>query len=84
MAQQDFFPFIPQGSDWATWNGNLVMYFSAQPIPYIDDEEQWKSVAKNVAQLPNFSVYPVPDPELFENWQDWASEFTLIINGPSS
>ena len=83
MAQQEFFPFIPTGSSWENWNGNLVMFYGAQPIPYAN-EDQWKVVAKNVAQLPFFAAYPVPDPELFEDWGDWALQFTLIINGPSS
>lgn len=84
MAIQTFFPFIPAGSDWQTWNGNLVMFYSEELIPYVIDELEWKFVAKNVSQLPTFISYPVPDPDLYENWQDWASEFTLIINGPSS
>lgn len=84
MAIQTFFPFIPEGSDWQTWNGNLVMFYSEELIPYVIDEKEWKFVAKNVSQLPAFMSYPVPDPELYANWQDWASEFTLIINGPSS
>lgn len=83
MAQQNFFPFNPTNMSWADWNGNLVMYYSEQPIPY-SPEEEWKLAAKNVSQLPNFSVYPVPDPDLYINWQDWANEFTLIINGPST
>ena len=83
MAFQQFFPFIAEGSDWSNWNGNLAMFYGAEPIPYIPEEDHWKEVAKNVAQLPIFSAYPVPDPELFEHWQDWANEFTLIVNGPS-
>ena len=84
MAFQAFFPFIPTGSDWQTWNGNLVMFYSEELIPYTADENDWKFVAKNVSQLPTFIAYPVPDPELYKNWQDWVSEFTLIINGLSA
>lgn len=84
MAFQTFFPFIPAGSDWQSWNGNLVMFFSEELIPYTTNELEWKFVAKNVSQLPTFIAYPVPDPDLYDNWQDWASEFTLIINGPST
>jgi hypothetical protein len=83
MSLQTFFPFIPEGSDWQTWNGNLIMFFSEEPIPYVEDDEQWRMVAKNVSQLPTFEVYPVPDPDLYQTWQPWASEFTLIINGPN-
>jgi len=83
MAFQRFFPFIPTNMSWEDWNGNLAMYYSEELIPY-NDEENWLETARNVAQLPTFSVYPVPDPTLFKEWQDWASEFTLIINGPST
>ena len=83
MAQQIFFPFNPEGMDWEHWNGNLIMYFGTEPIPYAS-EDDWKVTAKNVSQLPRFSVYPVSDPDLYENWQDWALEFTQIINGPST
>ena len=82
MAEQIFFPFSPSDMAWDIWNGNLIMYFGAEPIPFTPEDE-WKITAKNISQLPRFGVYPVPDPDLFERWQDWASEFTLIINGPS-
>lgn len=83
MAFQRFFPFIPTNMSWEDWNGNLAMYYSEELIPY-NTEENWLETARNVAQLPTFSVYPVSDPTLFKNWQDWALEFTQIINGPSS
>jgi hypothetical protein len=82
MAFQEFFPFNPSTMSWEDWNGNLILFYGAQPIPYLE-EEHWLEVAKNVAQLPIFSTYPVPDPDLFPSWQDWANEFTLIVNGPS-
>ena len=82
MAEPVFFPFIPSGMEWENWNGNLAMFYSEEPIPYVIDEKDWKMVAKNVSQLPTFEVFPVPDPDLYANWQDWAFEFTLIINGP--
>ena len=81
MALQKFFPFSPTTMDWDVWNGNLIMWYGEEPIPYMP-ETDWKITAKNVSQLPNFEVYPVPDPDLFPDWRSWASEFTLIINGP--
>ena len=82
MAVQNFFPFSPSGSTWESWNGNLIMFFGEEPIPY-NNEINWKQTAANVSELPTFSVYPVPDPDRFASWQDWALEFTQIINGPS-
>jgi hypothetical protein len=80
MAEQGFFPFNPMHSTWEDWNGNLIMFYSEQPIPY-NVEDNWKETAKNLVQLPTFLLCPVPDPDLYEDWQDWADEFTLIVNG---
>jgi hypothetical protein len=83
MALQSFFPFTPDYMSWEDWNGNLVMFYGEEPIPALP-EESWREVANNVAQLPTFLSYPVPDPQLYENWQNWAFEFTEIINGPTT
>jgi len=49
-----------------------------------DNEDNWKLVAKNISQLTTFESYPVPDPEAFETWQDWASALSFILNGPTT
>ena len=77
---QQFFPFLPEYSTWENFNGNLILYYAAEGIPYTS-EADWKITAKNITQDAKFSAYIVSDPELFQNWQDWAKEFTLIING---
>lgn len=82
MATQQFFPFLPDYMSWEDWNGNLIMYYAEEVIPY-SQELDWKVTANNVAQLPTFSAYPVPLPDLYDDWQDWARQFALIINGPS-
>ena len=79
---QQFFPCLPDTMDWETWNGNFIIYYGQENIAY-NTEENWQYTAKNIAQSVTFSAYPVPDPENFNNWQDWAKEVTLIINGPS-
>jgi len=76
------FPFLPEGSTWENWNGNLIMYYGEEPIPYVP-EEQWRMAAQNVTQLPTFEVYPIPSPDTFSDWRDWARQFALIINGPT-
>lgn len=82
MALQQFFPFIPDGLDWESWNGNLIMYYGEEPIPYLPELE-WTAVASAVSELPTFVNYPVPSPNNYEDWQSWAREFTEIINGPT-
>lgn len=82
MAFQQFFPYTPNGMSWEDWNGNLIMFYGQEPIGY-HPEDQWRETARGLNQLTTFEVYPIPSPDAYENWQDWALEFTEIINGPS-
>lgn len=77
---QTVFPFNPINSDWQTFNGNLIMYYGQNPIP-ITSEDDWTITAKNIAQTPSFMQYNIPGPEIFDSWQDWASQFIILING---
>ena len=74
------FPYIPEHSDWSTFNGNLIMYYGREPIP-ISHEDDWAITAKNISQTPTFAQYNIPDPDHFDNWQDWANQFIILING---
>lgn len=80
---QSVFPYIPEQTDWQTFNGNLVMYYGEEPLP-ISDEADWQVTARNLVQTPSFSSYGIPNPENFNNWQDWARQFVMLINGQSS
>lgn len=78
---QKVFPFVPQHTDWQTFNGNLIMYYGQEPLP-ITTEIDWHITANNLIQTPTFSSYGIPTPDKFDNWQDWANQFVLLINGP--
>jgi hypothetical protein len=79
-VQAQFFPYLPIHTTWEEWNGNVTMYYGSQPIPHVA-EDSWKDAANCMIALPIFDQFPLPDPKLYENWEDWANEFTLIING---
>ena len=81
-AQQSF----PMGTEYMTWvalNGAFIEWFGEQPIPF-NSEENWRDTATTISSLPNFAVYPVPDDAVYETWQEWASQTTSAINGPSN
>jgi len=79
---QQFFPFGTDHMEWEDWNGNFIQWYGEENIPY-HTEENWKITAKSLEQSPTFSAYPLPNVDGFDNWQDWANEVTLIINGPA-
>jgi hypothetical protein len=82
MAINQFFPFSPDFNTWEHFNGGLLHYYGEEPIPMLSEDE-WKQVALSVGQLATFINYPVPDPEMYDTWQDWTLAFTEIINGPT-
>lgn len=79
---QQFFPFIPDQMSWEDWNGNFIQWYSEEAVPY-NTEDDWQVTARVISQMITFSAYPVPNPDTFDTWQDWAKEVTQIINGPS-
>lgn len=79
---QDFFPFSPEYSTWEDYNGNLAIFFASEPIG-INPEENWRATVADMVNLPIFMNYPIPDPNGYENWQDWANNFSQVLNGPS-
>lgn len=82
MAFQQFFPCVPDYMSWEDWNGNLIIYYGQETVPY-SEELSWQDTAKTIVELPTFAVFPVPDPGEYADWQTWAKDFTEIINGPS-
>ena len=77
---QTFFPCLPDYMSWEDWNGNLAIYYGQRNIEFAP-EENWQAGAMNIVQSVVFSRYPVPVPDTYETWQDWANEFTEIVNG---
>jgi hypothetical protein len=77
-----FLPSIPEYMSWDDWNGTFVIYYGQEPLPILP-EDQWREAADQIAALPTFTAYPVPESGRFSTWQEWAREVTTIINGPS-
>lgn len=80
---QSFFPCLPDYMSWEDWNGNLLIYYGQRNIE-VASADNWREGAMNIVQSPVFGRYPVPTPDTYQNWQDWAYEFTNIINGPTN
>lgn len=82
LSIQPFFVFNPDFMSWEDWNGNLLISYSELAIPY-NTEENWRETAQAVSASPAMATYPAPSPDGYEEWQQWAKDFTEIINGQS-
>lgn len=76
-------PFLAGDSTWENWNGNMLHYFGQEPLPYVG-EESWRDFAHAMSALTTFSVYNVPDPEMYTDWRDWVQVTVGLVNGPTS
>ena len=56
MAFNQFFPCVPDYMSWEDWNGNLIMFYGQEPVPY-GEEVSWSSTAKSIAELPIFPCF---------------------------
>lgn len=82
LSLQRHFPFLPDYMSWEDWNGNLAIYFGQLNIPFTD-ETDWQTTAKVIAGDTAMSSFPVPHPDGYADWQQWAKDFTEIVNGQS-
>lgn len=79
---QPFFIFNPDFMSWEDWNGNLIISYGELNIPF-SSEENWKTTASVLTSNTAMSAYPVPHPDNYDSWQQWAKDFTEIVNGKS-
>lgn len=82
LSATQYFPCSPEYSSWEDWNGSITIYFGQQPVG-IFPEENWQEGANQIMNLATFAAYPVSSPDTFNSWQEWAANFTQIVNGPS-
>lgn len=82
LNYQQSFPFSTEFSTFEAWNGNFIVWFGEQNIPY-NTEVNWRDTAYGIAGESYFAVYPIPFPDTFATWQDWADAVAEIINGRS-
>jgi len=77
---QQSFPYSPHHTTWEDFNGNLIVYYSQEQVPY-NMEENWQETAFALTQNPKLNQYLLPNPDTFGTWQDWAHEFILHVSG---
>jgi hypothetical protein len=75
--------FLPDDMDWNSWNGNMLHYFSEEPMPMVD-ELHWQELGRSLTFLPTFNSYAIPDPDLYDDWKKWAKDLTEVVNGPTN
>lgn len=79
---QPFFVVNPDYMSWEDYNGNIAISYGEMNIPFTS-EDDWQTTAKVLTSNTALASYPVPHPDLYDDWRQWAQDFTEIINGQS-
>jgi len=58
----------------------MVEAYAAQGLQIGITEDRWKDWAAGMMAIDIFQNEALPNPYLFENWQDWAAEVINAVN----
>ena len=75
--------FVPQTEQltWDEWASAFVGFSNITNVPLPSDESDWKAWADSLQYLPTLEGYRVPEPALFERWQEWAEQLSGSLLG---
>lgn len=70
---------LPVNIDVVSWADAMTVTLSRYgSVGVLRDAAGWRSWARNVSQLPTISSQNPPNPDFFEDWQDWAARFIQV------
>lgn len=72
--------YDPRFQTWDNWSSLMVEAYAAQNLQIGVEEQNWKDFAVGMMAIDVFQNEALPNPYLFENWQDWAAE---VVNAVS-
>ena len=58
----------------------MVEAYAAQQLSINTPEEEWKQWAAGLKAIDIFVNEGIPSPEIYENWQDWATALVGAVN----
>ena len=70
----------PRYMEFPEWASRMCEQFATQQLEIPDERTDWKSWATGLIAIDLFVNEGIPDPSVFENWQDWAAVLVLTVN----
>lgn len=72
--------YDPRFHTFDSWACLMVEAYAAQQLQIPTPDLEWKSWAAGLLAIDVFVNEGIPDPYLFEEWQDWASAVVGAVN----
>lgn len=71
--------YDPRYQTWNGWASLICEQYAAQSLGNPPDEKSWMIWADAIKGIDLFAKNGIPGPELYDNWQDWAAQFSAIM-----
>lgn len=72
--------YDPRFHTFDSWASLMVEAYAAQQLQIPTADLDWKSWAAGLLAIDVFVNEGIPDPYLFDEWQDWASAVVGAVN----
>jgi len=72
--------YDPRYQTWNSWSSLMCEAYAAQQLSINTPEEEWKQWGAGLKAIDVFVNEGIPDPYIYENWQDWASALVGAVN----
>lgn len=77
-------PVTPQTATSLKEFANAIQhYFAQEPIPVVQNDEDFKLLAMGMNTLATFATYNLPNPDDYTDWKEWATHASMVMNGPT-
>jgi hypothetical protein len=80
VATSNAFVYDPRYHTFESWASLMVEQYAAQQLSIPMDDTDWKLWGQGLLAIDVFTNEGVPNPEQFDDWQDWASALLGAIN----
>lgn len=80
MATSNAFVYDPRYHTFDSWASLMVEQYAAQQLGIPTPTTDWKQWGQGLLAIDVFTNEAVPNPEQFDDWQDWAAALLGAIN----
>jgi len=72
--------YDPRYHSFESWAALMVEAYAAQQLQVPMTDTDWKSWGARLKAIDIFANEGIPEPYLFDDWQEWASALVNAVN----
>jgi hypothetical protein len=72
--------YDPRYHTFESWASLMCEAYSAQQLQIPGPDVEWQSWAAGLKAIDIFANEGIPEPYLFDDWQDWAAALVNAVN----